>query len=51
MFNITGIHRKIRFLGGCMKNQYIGGELPKKGGLDSLQIYEGAWQERLGSCF
>ena len=23
---------------GCMKNQYIGGELPKRGGLDSLQI-------------
>ena len=28
---------KIRFLGGCMKNQYIGGEMPKMGDLDSLQ--------------
>ena len=23
---------------GCIRNQYIGGELPKKGWLDSLQI-------------
>ena len=26
-----GVHRKIRLLGRCMKNQYIGGEFPKKG--------------------
>ena len=29
-----------------MKSQYAKGELPKEGGLDSLQIYEGAWQKR-----
>ena len=28
-----GVHWKIQFLGGCMKNQYIGGELSKKGEL------------------
>ena len=33
---------------GCMKNQYIGGELTKKADLDSLQILEGAWQKRRG---
>ena len=37
-FNIIGDHWKFRFLGGCMKNQYIEGELPKNGGLESLQI-------------
>ena len=37
-FNIMGVYRKIRVLVGCMKNQYIGGELLKKGGLGSLQI-------------
>ena len=31
-----------------MKSQYAEGELPKEGGLDSLQIYEGAWQKRGG---
>ena len=30
-FNIMGVYRKIRVLVGCMKNQYIGGELLKKG--------------------
>ena len=28
-----GVHWKIQFLGGCIKNQYIGGELSKKGEL------------------
>ena len=37
-FGIMGVHQKIRFLGGCMKNQYIEVELPKKWGLDSFQI-------------
>ena len=37
-FSIMGVHQKIRFLGGCMKNQCIEVELPKKGGLDSFQI-------------
>ena len=35
-FNIMGGHWKIRFLGGCMKNQYIAlkGRLDKKDGVD-----------------
>ena len=37
-FDIMGVHWKIQFLEGCMKNQYIGSELPKRGALDSLQI-------------
>ena len=37
-FNVIGVHEKILFLGECMKNQYVGSKLPKKGGLDSLQI-------------
>ena len=37
-FNVIGVHEKILFLGGCMQNQYVGSKLPKKGGLDSLQI-------------
>ena len=37
-FNIIGIHWKIRFLGECMKKTIFGGQSPKKGGLDSLQI-------------
>ena len=32
-FNIS--YLKIRFLGGYMKNQYFGGEMPEMGGLDS----------------
>ena len=28
-----------------------GGELSKNGDLDSLQIYEGAWQKRRGDVF
>ena len=39
--NNMGVNWKIRFLGGgtwFTKNQCIGGKLPKKGGLDSLQI-------------
>ena len=26
------VHRKIQLFGGCMENQYIGGELSKKRG-------------------
>ena len=47
-FSIMGVHQKIRFLEGCMKNQYIEVELPKKGGLDSFQISQGPWQNRGG---
>ena len=40
------------FMGwGYMKNQYIGSEFPKKGGLNSLQISEGAGQKREGDVF
>ena len=31
-FNILGVHWKIRLLGGILKNQYIGGDRPRKGG-------------------
>ena len=33
-----------------MKNQYIGGGLPNKGGMDSFQIEGGAWQ-KIGVVF
>ena len=48
-FNIFGVHWKIRFLGGggSRKTNILGG-LPKKGGLDSLQIWGEAWQKRGG---
>ena len=41
---------------GFTRNQYIGGIAQKKGGeggggLDSLQIYGAAWQERGGGVF
>ena len=29
-----------------MKKAIFGGKSPKKGGLDSLQIQEGAWQKK-----
>ena len=45
-FNIMVVYRKIQFLKGCMKNQYIGGDLPKKRVLDSLKIWEGVWKKR-----
>ena len=46
-FNIMGgVHWKNRYLGGCMKNQYIGGEMPKMRDLDSLQISEVAWPKK-----
>ena len=62
-FNISGVHWKIRLLGGegVTKKQYRGGELPKKGGLgqfadlrDGLGQFanlRGAWQERGGGVF
>ena len=41
-FNILGVHRKMQILGGGggghKKPKYREGGLPKKGGLDSLQI-------------
>ena len=49
--NIYGFTEKSDFQGGGVtKNQYIGGngKLPKKGGLDDLQIYGGVWQKRGG---
>ena len=48
-FNIFGVHGKIQVLdGGFMKNQYIGRDCLKRGGLDSLHIsvggvFEGGW--------
>ena len=49
-FNILGVHWKIWFLGGCMKNQYIGGEMPKKGVLEGLQI-RGALAKKMELMF
>ena len=46
-----GVHWKNRYLGGCMKNQYIGCEMPKMRDLDSLQISEVAWPKKMGWCF
>ena len=54
--------RKIRFLGGFTKNQYIAGELPKKGRregggvLDNLQkrrgdVFEGGGSYPNAHCF
>ena len=37
-FNIIEVHWKNPIFRVCMKNQYIGGQLAEKGGLDSLQI-------------
>ena len=45
-FNIMGVHKKIQFLvggGGFMKNQYIGGKLPKKGGGIQFSDLRGGW--------
>ena len=45
-FNIMGVHKKIQFLvagGGFMKNQYIGGKLPKKGGGTQFSDLRGGW--------
>ena len=52
-FNILQVHRKIRVLEGrgSQKNNIKWEGLPKKGGLDSLQIYRGAWQERGDGVF
>ena len=37
-FNIFRVHWKIQFLGGGVTKNNIEEGLPKKGGLDSLQI-------------
>ena len=37
-FDIFGVHGKVRFLGGGHEKPMYKGRLPKKGGLDSLQI-------------
>ena len=42
-FNIFGVHRKIRLLGGFTKKQYRGG-----GRLRQFAHLKGAWQERGG---
>ena len=48
-FNIMGVHKKIQFLvggggeGGFMKNQYIGGKLPKKVGVTQFSDLRGGW--------
>ena len=51
-FNILGFHWNIQLLGGSSQKTNIEGVggLPKKGGLDSLQI-SGTWQEREGGVF
>ena len=45
-----GVHKKMQFLGGGgwskWTNILMG--LPKKGGLDSLQILEGSWHKKGG---
>ena len=48
--NILGVHWRTRLLGGggFTKNQYRGGELPKKG---TVCQFKGAWQERGGGVF
>ena len=50
-FNVTGVNWKTLFLRAPIKTQYLGEELPKKGGLENLQIYERAWQKRGGDFF
>ena len=52
-FNILQVHRKIRVLGGrgSQKNNIKWEGLPKKGGLDSLQIYRGGLARKKGWCF
>ena len=37
-FIIMRVQRKIQFLGRFTKNQYIGGGIVNKGGLDNLEI-------------
>ena len=46
-----GVHRNIRLLGGVLKNQYIGGDCLKMGGVGQFVDLRGAWQERGGWCF
>ena len=39
-FNIFGVHRKIKFFEGVMKNRYIGG-MPKKRGAWTVCRFKG----------
>ena len=48
--NILGFHWKIWLLRGFTKNQYRGERLPKKKGLELLNL-SGAWQEIGRECF
>ena len=41
-----GVYWKVRFLGDCMKNQYIGGELPKKGAWAVCRFKRGLGKKR-----
>ena len=50
-FNIIWVHF-FRGGWGCLQKTNIeGGDYPKRGDLDSLQIQGGAWQEREGNVF
>ena len=53
-FNISGFHRKIKFLGGegFTQNLYIGKELPKKEDLKVCRFKVGLGLTRkIGWCF
>ena len=51
-FNISGVHWKIRLLGGSSwKTNIEGGGLSKKGGLGQFADLIWAWQERGGGVF
>ena len=49
-FNIIGIHKKVRFLWGILKNQYIGG-LPKKWGFGEFADLRGSLAIKKGMVF
>ena len=47
-FNIFGVHWKIRLLGGILKNQYIGGDCLKGGGLGQFVDLRGELNKKDG---
>ena len=49
-FYIMWVHRKIQLFGGCMENQYIGGELSKKRGWIVPDL-RGDLVKKKGWCF
>ena len=51
-FNIMGVHRKIRFLGGGFtKNRYIGRNCLKRGSLDSFRFKGGLGKKEGNGVF